>query len=89
MGLSHLVAKTPNVVITAHTPKFEHIVKNILGPIHPTDLAAILVNMATWRANFFDAWDDSAPSRSMIISANSESGNCRGGRVWDARRCPS
>jgi hypothetical protein len=28
--------------------------------------------MATWRADFFEDWDDEAPSRSMIISANSE-----------------
>jgi hypothetical protein len=28
--------------------------------------------MATWRADFFDDWDDASPSRSMIISANSD-----------------
>ena len=29
--------------------------------------------MATWRADFFDDWDDaSQPSRSIIISANSD-----------------
>jgi hypothetical protein len=28
--------------------------------------------MATWRADFFEDWDDESPSRSMIISANSE-----------------
>jgi hypothetical protein len=29
--------------------------------------------MATWRADFFDDWDDaSPPSRSIIISANSD-----------------
>ena len=27
---------------------------------------------ATWRADFFDKWDDTSPSRSVIISANSE-----------------
>jgi hypothetical protein len=28
--------------------------------------------VATWRADFFDDWDDAAPSRSMVISANSD-----------------
>jgi len=26
----------------------------------------------TWCVDFFDKWDDASPSRSMIISANSE-----------------
>ena len=26
--------------------------------------------VATWRVDFFDDWDDVAPSRSMVISAN-------------------
>jgi hypothetical protein len=28
--------------------------------------------MPTWRVDFFDDWDDVSPSRSMIITANSE-----------------
>jgi hypothetical protein len=28
--------------------------------------------MATWRADFFDYWDDTFPSRSMAIRADSE-----------------
>jgi hypothetical protein len=28
--------------------------------------------MATWRAYFFDDWDDTSPSHSVIISADSE-----------------
>jgi hypothetical protein len=27
---------------------------------------------ATWRADFFDHWDDASPSHSVIISANNE-----------------
>ena len=30
------------------------------------------MNRAAWRADFFDSWDDVAPSRSVMISANSE-----------------
>ena len=28
--------------------------------------------MATWRADFFDGWDDTFPSRSATICADSE-----------------
>jgi len=28
--------------------------------------------MPTWRADFFDGWDDLLPSRSMMIYADSE-----------------
>jgi hypothetical protein len=30
------------------------------------------VKEATWRADFFDKWDDTSPSRSVIISTNNE-----------------
>jgi hypothetical protein len=30
------------------------------------------MNRATWRADFFDSWDDVAPSRSVMIRADSE-----------------
>jgi hypothetical protein len=36
-------------------------------------IEAYTAEMATWRADFFDDWDDaSAPSRSIILSANSD-----------------
>ena len=39
--------------------------------LSPTE--AYTEQMATWRADFFDDWDDSSqPSRSLIISANSD-----------------
>jgi len=28
--------------------------------------------VVTWRADFFNEWDDLSPSRSMIISANTD-----------------
>jgi hypothetical protein len=34
--------------------------------------AAYNAGVATWRADFFKDWDDVSPSRSMIISANSD-----------------
>ena len=30
------------------------------------------MKQATWRADFFDNWNDTLPSRSLMISADSE-----------------
>ena len=34
--------------------------------------AAYIAGVVTWRADFFKDWDDVSPSRSMIISANTD-----------------
>jgi len=46
--------------------------KNVLAPHSLNRYHGYNCAMATWRANFFDDWDDLTPARSMIISGNSE-----------------
>jgi hypothetical protein len=61
----------PTFILVA-TLKLEHIVKRYPRPRSLNPFRRYTATMATWRADFFEDWDDARPSRSMIISANSE-----------------